>query len=286
MATNQKSRGFSWRAFTSVLLFWSGLVMAVSGIILYIAPTGRVARAAIWVFWGLDKDGWGAVHTILSFVFTIFAVLHIVLNWKPLISYLKDRITRVVKMRWEWVSATVISILVSALTILAVPPFQSVMDLGEQIKEGWENRLLQGSDILPHTEDFTLADFARNYRLPADEVRRTLREIGIAEIGEKDTFGDWAAALSITPLNLYNQVMKRISPPAGDADAEPPASGTGRMSVEGVAKRLGITVAEAVLRLKVRGIEAAGDSKLKDLGEAADKTPLEIYRLIQNKNTD
>ena len=95
MGTINKKNRFSWRAFTSILLVWSGLVMAVSGIVLYIAPTGRVAHAAVWTLMGLDKEGWGAVHTILSFIFTIFAILHIVLNWKPLISYLKDRMPNI-----------------------------------------------------------------------------------------------------------------------------------------------------------------------------------------------
>ena len=283
MATTKAKKLFSWRAFTSILLFWTGLVMAVSGIILYIAPTGRVARAAIWTFWGLDKDGWGAVHTILSFLFTIFAVLHIVLNWKPLISYLKDRVTRVVRLRREWVGATLISILACALTILAVPPFQSVMDWGEQIKEGWEQRLLQGSDILPHTENFTLEEFARNYRVDKEEVRRVLTQLGITTIKADDTFGDFASALETTPLALYKQISTKITPPKGEATAEPPASGMGRMTVASVAQRLGIAVDAALERLRAAGIDARADSQVKHLAEVVKKTPLEIYRLVQGQ---
>ena len=284
MTQKQPGHRFSWRAFTSVLLFWTGLVMAVSGIVLFIAPSGRVARAAVWTLWGLDKDGWGAVHTILSFLFTIFAVIHVALNWKPLVSYLKDRVTRTIKLRREWAGATLASILVCALTILAVPPFQSIMDLGDGIKEGWETRLLQGSDILPHTEGFTVEEFAANYRVDPVAVRRALKELGLEEITAETTFGDLAASLNRTPLELYRQVSARVAQPAGDAAAPPPSSGTGRLTVRAVAQRLGISTEMALTRLRDAGIEAGEDSLLKDLGEAAQRTPLDIYRLISGNS--
>ena len=209
------------------------------------------------------------------------------LNWRPLISYLKDRVTRVFRMRREWVGATVISILICALTILAVPPFQSVMDLGESIKDGWETRLLKGSDILPHTENFTLKEFSHNYRVPEAELRNALTELGAKELPAEITIGDLAESLKITPLQLYQRIMKQVKPSPADVGAtDPPATGTGRLTVTQVAERVGITTKLALERLSRHGINAAPDAALRNLGELAEKTPLEIYRIIAEGNKE
>lgn len=83
--------GFNWRSFLSVYMGFSFLIMTVTGIILYIAPPGRVAHWSNWTLAGLLKEEWQAIHTIFTFIFIAAGVLHIIFNWKPLLSYLRKK---------------------------------------------------------------------------------------------------------------------------------------------------------------------------------------------------
>ena len=60
---------FSAKGFTSLLLTCSFLVLAVSGIILFMTPKGRDAHWTNWTMLGLGKEGWGAVHINNSILF-------------------------------------------------------------------------------------------------------------------------------------------------------------------------------------------------------------------------
>ncbi len=72
------------------LLLLAGLVvMGVTGVGLYLAPPGRIARATNWMWLGMDKHVLGDVHAYFGFAMLTIAVLHLLLNWKPLKSLLK-----------------------------------------------------------------------------------------------------------------------------------------------------------------------------------------------------
>ena len=62
---------FQWRAFVTLFVTLSFLLIAASGIVLYVAPPGRVAHWSVWTLGGLDKEGWQAVHTVFAFLFVL-----------------------------------------------------------------------------------------------------------------------------------------------------------------------------------------------------------------------
>ena len=90
MSSSEKP--FRLRNFISLLITFSGLVMIVSGLVLYVVPEGRVAYWTNWKLFGLTKTAWGSVHTNLSFVFFIALFFHLYYNWRVLKAYL-NRIT-------------------------------------------------------------------------------------------------------------------------------------------------------------------------------------------------
>jgi len=65
--------------------------MLLTSVILFITPQGRVAYWADWRLWGLTKTDWGNIHINLGLLFLIALSVHIYYNWKPLISYLKNK---------------------------------------------------------------------------------------------------------------------------------------------------------------------------------------------------
>ncbi|WP_202318967.1 DUF4405 domain-containing protein [Archaeoglobus neptunius] len=77
------------KTISDVLLIIGLAVMTVTGVGLYFAPSGRVARATDWTWLGLDKHTLGDVHAYFGFTMIAIALIHLSLNWRPLKSLLK-----------------------------------------------------------------------------------------------------------------------------------------------------------------------------------------------------
>ena len=68
---SQKNEGFQWRAFASVLVGFTFVVMTLSGIVLFFTPSGRIARDTGWEYWGFDRYDWITFHTWFSVLFVV-----------------------------------------------------------------------------------------------------------------------------------------------------------------------------------------------------------------------
>lgn len=78
-----------FKTITDVLLLTGLTIMGITGIGMYLAPSGKIAKATNWTFLGLDKHTLGDVHTYFGFTMLAVGLLHLTLNWKPLKSLLK-----------------------------------------------------------------------------------------------------------------------------------------------------------------------------------------------------
>ena len=79
------------RRLTSLTALLSFLLLLITIIVLYIVPQGRVAYWADWRLWGLTKEQWGDIHINIGLLFLLSIFLHIYYNWKPLLTYLKNK---------------------------------------------------------------------------------------------------------------------------------------------------------------------------------------------------
>ncbi len=87
-----KPGSFSMRSFTSLLLAFSFLALALSGIILYFAPQCSVAEAMGWTAAGLTKDQLTSLHMSTALMVVILSLFHLfVFNWKTFVHHLKIR---------------------------------------------------------------------------------------------------------------------------------------------------------------------------------------------------
>ena len=82
----QVARAFQWRALISVLVALGFLMLAVTGMVLFIAPPGRVANWTDWSILGLRKSEWGAVHIWFGLLFLAVSVWHLALNWRTMLN--------------------------------------------------------------------------------------------------------------------------------------------------------------------------------------------------------
>ena len=98
------------RKITSLTASLAFILMVLTSIVLYIVPQGRVAYWADWRLWGLTKTDWGNIHINMGLLFLIALFLHIYYNWKPLMSYLKNKAKQMKVFTPEFNVALVITV--------------------------------------------------------------------------------------------------------------------------------------------------------------------------------
>jgi hypothetical protein len=133
-----KRKAFAWRAMTSVLIGVSFIVLVVTGFVLFVTPPGRISNWSNWTLLGLRKHEWIALHVGFSTLFLLATVFHLVFNWRPMMDYFKNRMTRRVGFRWEWLVALAICLGVFVGTRADIFPFSSLMTLRRQAKQSWD----------------------------------------------------------------------------------------------------------------------------------------------------
>ena len=75
-----------------MLMAFSFLGLAISGIIMYIAPPCSVADRIGWTVMALGKDQWASMHQASALFVLILSLIHLfVYNWKTFMCYLRDR---------------------------------------------------------------------------------------------------------------------------------------------------------------------------------------------------
>ncbi len=77
------------RGITSLLLMTSFIIESITGIGLYLAPSGRIANTTNWTFIGINKFKLENLHTIWGFIMIGLITLHLILNYKLFINEIK-----------------------------------------------------------------------------------------------------------------------------------------------------------------------------------------------------
>lgn len=77
---NEVNKTFNKRAFVSVATFLSGIFLPVSGTMIHSLGLEGLT---------MERHFWMSMHNISALLFTIFIVIHIIFNRKPLFNYIK-----------------------------------------------------------------------------------------------------------------------------------------------------------------------------------------------------
>ena len=124
----RKANRFVLRPFVSYFVTFSFIHLFVSSVILYIAPPGRFTNRVDWKILGITKAGWQAQHTVVGYLFIIAAVVHLVLNWRIFLSYIRSKAKKSLNRGWELFAAFALIIMVTAGVEYQWPPFKAVMN--------------------------------------------------------------------------------------------------------------------------------------------------------------
>jgi len=205
---------FQWRAFTSVLMTLGFGLLALSGLVLFLAPPGRVANWTNWTMLGLRKSDWGGLHIWFGTLFLGMTFLHAFFNWRPLAGYLKNRATRSLGFRAEWVVAAALVAIVFGGTRAGVPPFSSLLAWNESLKESWDRPAERAP--IPHAELLTLAALAEKGGVDLAAATARLSARGIAGFTPATVVQKIADGARLSAQQVYDIILTAPKPATGE----------------------------------------------------------------------
>ena len=276
----KKKKRFNWRAWTTFVVIVSFIVDTISGIILYISPPGRVANWTNWSIWGLDKGDWEAIHTIFGYILLIIVGIHLFYNWKMFMSFIWSKIRKALNLKWELAAAILINLLIFVGTLWDIPPFSTTMNLGERFKESWEESKAVAAPVR-QAQDLSLQEFAASIQAPADQILSALRSKGLEVKNVQQTLEEIAKENRTSPDKLYEAMKSEGVKPSVPQAIQ--GTGLGRKTLDTICSEKDLSIDEVLSRLKEKGIEAKASDRLKDISGRYDKTPMEIFAIIEGK---
>jgi len=274
-----RSATFSGRGFTSVATTLCFVALAVTGMVLFVTPPGRVAHWTGWRLFGLTKDHWGALHIWFALLFLIASGFHIWLNWRSLLSYFKSRLTRRFALRREWTLALATSGMVAAGTLAEFPPFSSLIALNETIKNSWEKSGERAP--IPHAELLSLRELASEAGADLETMVARLKTEGIAVESPKSIVRDLADEHGITPLQLYNIAIRESERENSEQSAI--GGGMGRKTLRQFCADEGLDLTVSLERLRAAGLEADAEMTLRDIATRGGLRPPDLRGILRER---
>jgi len=266
--------------------------MAVTGLVLYIVPEGRIAYWTHWELTGLTKTDWGNIHILSSILFITAGIFHIYFNWKPIVNYLKDRVTGGLNSRRELLVSSVVSVVIIISAIFYMPPLSYLLDLNEYVKDSW----ITSEEYEPpfgHAEQISLNVFAKKMSIDLDSALAELKNNNIEVGSVKLTLKEIAEANKISPMDLYMLIKKfEAVEEISEAKEYTPemvehefaGSGLGNRTIESLSQNLNIESDIITQRLRRAGFEIDISETLKKAAERYDLTPVELLKIMLVEN--
>ena len=271
---------FQWRALTSVLMTLGFAMMALSGVMLFLSPPGRVANWTNWTLLGLRKSDWGALHIWFGALFLVMTAVHVFFNWGPLMTYLKNRATRTLGFRAEWAVAAAICVVVFGGTRAGVPPFSSLLAWNESFKESWERPAERAP--IPHAELLTLAALAQKGGVDLTAATARLTAKGVTGFTAETVVRDIADHAKLSAQQVYDIIM--MAPKAAGEHVEGKAGGgLGWKTLAQFCADEGLDLAAARARLTAKGLKFEDSQTLRELASANGQKPYELVDILRAK---
>jgi len=183
----------SLRRVTSLVALLSFILMIATSIVLYIAPFGR--HSGRWQWLELEKGEWKALHVNLGILFLAAGIIHIAINLKPIVCYLKNRERKLRVFTIDFNIAALLTLWIIVGTLLEIPPINLIQKYREGRKHVMDNH--GQTDVAePEAEHFpdhppfrfgrrTLADVCDEYVLDLEATLQVLGRLGIEATPEQ-----------------------------------------------------------------------------------------------------
>ena len=272
------------RRITSLTATLSFFFMLFTSSILYLVPQGRIANWANWQFWGLTKDEWTNIHVNFGLLFIISLILHIYYNWKPLISYLKDKTRQMKVFTPEFNVALIITVVSVAGSYFLVPPFNWVMALNDSFKDAGAEKY--GEPPYGHAELSSLKTFSKKMNLDLEKSLTLLTQAGYPVESGEMTLDKIARKYGVPPQKIYEaikpaQVVAEQQTEEKSLIPESPPPGSGNLTLADFCTQFNLNMKLVVRELKKQGITAYEELTLKKIAADNGTSPIDVYERIK-----
>lgn len=277
--SNVKSGKFSGRGFASVATALSFIALAVTGVVLFVTPVGRVAHWTGWRLFGLSKGQWEALHSWFALSFLIAGGFHIWLNWRPLLGYFKSPLTRRFALRGEWTLALGLCAVVFAGTLVEILPFSLLTTLNETVKGSWEKS--DERPPIPHAELLSLRELAGEVDVELETMLAHLKAGGIAVESPESVVRDLASRHGLTPIQVYNIAVGEGG--RGKGGQSGAGRGLGRMTLSEFCAAEGLDLTVSLERLRAAGLKPDAEMSLREIAEHGGLRPADLVDVLKKR---
>ncbi|MBW2476544.1 MAG: DUF4405 domain-containing protein [Deltaproteobacteria bacterium] len=263
----------------SLTALLSFILLMLTSIILYIVPAGRVAYWADYHLWGLTKTTWGDLHINLGFLFFVTILIHTYLNWKAITTYMKNKTKDLRVFTVEFNLALIITLAFSVGTLYEVPPFSSILQLGEKISA--EANAFYGEPPYGHAELSSLQTFSNKMGLDLAQSMNRLNNSGISFENSGQTLKEIAYLNNLSPNDIY-LVISPLPERIKTFPKEPPA-GLGKRPLIDLCQEYSVNIKSVLSILTNNDIEAMETMSIRAIANLAGKDPFATYELIRSQ---
>lgn len=209
---------FNTRKFVNYATLFSFVILAGTGLILYVTPHGSYSRWTSWTFLLMSKDHLEGIHSIFSFVFILFIIWHLIYHTRTFITYFRNSLSRQKKGRSRELVVSVLLILVVFLgSYFFLPPFNSVIRWGESLKRSWEK------DVTPPPiadfESYSLSYIAEQvYTVPVERLIEILGTHSLTGLDPDSTIQEVSDRYHISPKDIYVLLKTELTSSASPSE--------------------------------------------------------------------
>lgn len=260
----------NFKKITSLTMFFVMLVMTYTGIVLFIAPPGRIAHWSNWEIFGLTKDEYANIHSTFMALFIFMTLFHIFYNFKPITSYMKNRAKEFVFFTKDMIVALVLTLVFLIGTLFNLSPFSNFLNLGDGVKNSWEKEY--GTAPYSHAELSSLKMFSRKLGYDLQKSEEILKQNNL-KYKTSQSLSQIGDSNGVSPQFIY-QLLKKNFQKEGSSTIE--LTGLGRKTVQEVANTLKISTEQFISQLKSLGIEAKADEKFRSVTAKYDLSPMDV----------
>jgi hypothetical protein len=273
------------RKITSMTLLLTSVVLIINSLVLYVVPEGRVAYWANWTFLGLSKSEWGEQHITIGFLFALAGLLHIYYNWKPIIAYMKNKAREVKVFTGAFNIALALTVVVVIGTYYHIPPMSTIVNISSNFKASAAKKY--GEPPYGHAETSSLELLTKRESIDFAKSLELLRAAGVNVSDNKESIKDIATRHGKTPQEIYDIIKPASMKPvvegrsAGEtAFLNAAKSGWGKQKFGDICQEYGLNLDQIQKELIKRGIQAEAGATLKQIAEASNMSPLEVYEAM------
>lgn len=271
----------NFRKLLSLTLLISLVPLTLTSVVLYIVPEGRVAYWSDWKMLGLTKPQWGDIHINLGWLFLVAGLLHLYLNWKAVVSYMKSRARKLMVYTTEFYVSLILTCFCIVGTLSGVPPLSTILDFGESFKDA--AAIKYGEPPYGHAELSSLETLARRTGLDLEKVKQELTRAKVTFAGNQETILEVARNNNLTPKAVWMIAKNaQYTPKIGEAEPFPeePYPGFGKLKLTDICKKYGFDMGLVKHAFKEKNIAVDETLSLQEIAANNNTTPQSLFEIL------